>query len=766
MDELGMSETEIKRFNTWVNGSGAPSSNRIFYEQNDYTKTINSLGAGVYNGTTRLGRMFARTKTGAPVYRSQGLKKIVRNTLYYNTHYDIDIANCHPVIASQLFGHLDIPFLKEYAASRESILDLCKNPGLFVDGVRGAAQSVPESMVKKMVAGILNNAGKTFGLFGSDLQYATAAAQIPFFSGLVKERELIYEDIRSTYAGFYALAKKLADDSNSSNVNGKAFSILIQDVENEMMRTIVNKLEGVFKKQAFDNIVLMFDGLMVPRSMVDDMESFTEMLEEEIERKMGFRVKLKSKPLDPFFDDCVNIDDAIIDVDAALNYPAWKNEFEKTHYRVELPSCYVRVYRGGASYHNLSRFKNEVCAEENDDFVKEWIKDKNKRKYEKENFYPPPAVCPPDEMNTFRGLRAESLPPVPEEDVEDLVSFVLRHVAILCGGRRSVGDYVLNWLARKVQMPGVLPGVGLGFRSVEGTGKDSFFSFFGNKILGSEYYTQAPEMSSIFADKHSTATKDKLLVVISECTRGDSNSVRQKVKSFMTAPTVKFRPLYVDDMVRSNYCGVVMFGQDQQFLNLEGDDRRFVVVDALPIHANDPVYFSKLIPMFEDDRVARAFYQYLMERDITGFKISADRPMTMARENMTMFSAKPFYVFLLDYIAKQDALVNPPGAVVPKLTFHVPRSEMCAEYADFVQINYPKYADDIGQKRKAISEIKTLSNDSIIKDEDDRIYYPFKQVIVRGVQKVKIDTEKMILFLKKYVPDDFNLDVPTEEVLL
>ena len=327
--------------------------------------------------------------------------------------------------------------------------------------------------------------------------------------------------------------------------------------------------------------------------------------------------------------------------------------------------------------------------------------------------------------------------------------------------------YILNWLARRVQFPGILPQVGLGFRSVEGTGKDSFFSFVGNKILGSRYFTQAPELSAIFADLHTTATKDKLLVVISECTRNDTNSCRQKVKSFMTSPIVKFRPLYVDEMIRANYAGVVMFGQDQQFLNLDGDDRRFVVMECLPIYANDGDYFSEFIPQLERPEVARAFYQFLMNRDVSQFKPSVHRPMTSARKNMVDFSARPFYVFLKEYIPSMDVDVNPNGAVVQQKTFTVLRSTLYERYVDFVQLHYTRYADDYSQKRKFMSELRTLVNDSMIKSEDGSIEYPFKLVMVRGYHNVKVEIECMMKFLNKYVPDEEKtIQVDEEDIII
>lgn len=753
-DELNMSEAELKRLDAWINGllDRTRYSSRITYDQNSYARYASSHN---YKGSIYLGRMFPRHCGGGPIYRSQSLKKVVRNTLYHSSHVDIDIVNCHPVIAVWLFDHLPIPTLKDYTNRRDEILH---EMGQIVGP--GDVRGIPPAMVKKIVAAIMNNAGSSYGLYGPDTRYAKMADQVAFFSGLRKDKDSIVECMHEIYPDFMRMTAAMAADSQSTNATGKAISILLQDVENQILRCMVAKIQAMFRGRQLDDIILMFDGLMLPRDLITmDDDQFLGVLVDAVKEKIGISIQLAYKSLEPYFEDCVVDEEPEVTRDAAMSYDQWKEEFEKDHYRLEFPTCYAKVGRHQTAYHNLNRFKTEVCAEEVDDYVKEWIKDKTKRKYEREEFAPPPHTLPDDELNTYTGMRAESLIPVDDDHVQELVEPLLYHLKLLCGGVKANTEYVINWMARRVQCPGVLPLVGLGFRSVEGTGKDSFFSFFGNQVIGKKYFTQAPELSSIFADKHSMALKDKLLVVISECTRGDTNSVRQKMKSFMTATTVKFRPLYVDEMYRANYCGVVMFGQDQQFMNLDGDDRRFIVMDSLPIHANDPVYFSKFIPMLDKDEVARAFYQYLMARDVTNFKPSADRPMTMARENMVGFSARPFYVFLKQFIPEQYELHNPSGAVAEQKTFTIMRPVMYEYYEQFVKDVYPKYADDIGQKRKFMSEVRTLVNDSIVQREDKSIYYPFKMIKYQGSDGIKIDCDHLMKFLKKYVPDDETQDI-------
>lgn len=757
-------DSDYAKFQSWIQaasrGYEGGYSKRVAYEQINYVKAASKLPDGIYSGSVYIGRVFTKTYQGRQCLRCQGLKKIIRNTLLRDDHYDIDIANCHPTIAAHLFRHLDIPALKNYVENRDAHLNMLEDISRYVHGVDGAANGLPATIVKQAVSAILSNAGPTNGFFGDNMKYAKATQNVPFFQALRQERNLIYEAIKKEYPGFYQLCVEICKERGSTNVDGKAFCLLVMDVENECIRAMVDYLRNL-QPGRDPKLILVFDGIIVPKDIHDKIDELVEELEDAILKKVGIEVKLAVKPMEPFLEGCVMPDPAAEVTVINQSYEAFKIDFEKQFYKLLSPTCYARVGLYSTSYYPQSRFVNEVCAEYDTDLVKEWVKDKNKRKYERENFCPPPLVCPASDLNTFKGLRVESLPPVPDEEVASIIKPVLYHVGLLSGGIKANTEYFLNYLAFRFQFPGKLPLVGLGFRSVEGTGKDTFFQFIGNKMLGSEYFTQSPDIASLFGDKHSTQLKDKLLVVVSECSRQDTNGNRNKFKSFITAPVVKFRPLYVDEMSRNNYAAVVMFSQDQQFISLDGCDRRFCVMDSLPLYANNPEYFNKFCPILEKDETARAFYQFLMARDISNFKISADRPLTTAKINMTDFSARPFYLFLKEMIPQMDIFVNPQGAVAEQQSFSIERPEMYERYRRYIEENFSKYSDDLSQKRKFMSELRTLVIDSTTKIGDE-VVSPCRQVCIRGTAHVKILIEPMMAFLKKYVPDD-GLDLEIDE---
>ncbi len=100
------------------------------------------------DGASFLGRLFAR---GASV---QNLKSVYFDTLFADTHVDIDMHNCHFAITVQVFGdHVDIPTIEGYAANRDTY---CKE---FT-----AATGLPLKACKVIANAALNGGGCCIGV--------------------------------------------------------------------------------------------------------------------------------------------------------------------------------------------------------------------------------------------------------------------------------------------------------------------------------------------------------------------------------------------------------------------------------------------------------------------------------------------------------------------------------------------------------------------------------------------------------------------------
>lgn len=316
----------------------------------------------------------------------------------------------------------------------------------------------------------------------------------------------------------------------------------------------------------------------------------------------------------------------------------------------------------------------------------------------------------------------------------------------------------------RVQRPGYLPKVSLAFRSIQGTGKDSFFAFIGEKILGSQYYIQAPQAADLFSDRHSKSIIHKLLVVVSEVSRNDLKSVMNQMKSFITAPQVTYRPLYCPPMKSDNFAAVVLFGQDQQFLQIESDDRRFAVFSTLSQFANQEDHFRPLHKDYQNPEVARAFYQYLLSQDIQDFNPVSERPMTQERRSMMQFSIKPFRLFLLKRIDEMYEQYNEDSATFTTVkSFVVQRRDLRDKFNDWIQESGLYSTRDYNSTYKMFfSDLNAIVTEMTVYDSETKTYtYPINVLKVRGMVVVKFLYEAVKAKLQKDYPENVAYEVDT-----
>jgi hypothetical protein len=722
-------EEDKKRFKGFIDVIRL--QHHFIYKQND----LDCIPS--YQGARQVGRRYCKPEKGTSA-TIQTISREVRNTLYGDNYIEIDIVNALPTILYHFFGHLGLPHLERYVNDRDN----------FINSIDG----VPPDIVKKAVITSLGT-GKTVSQ--DTAQYRDQLLGCNFLNRLRFDHQDILDCIKSTYPDFYNSYRR-----SKGNVNGIIF-LFANDVE-----TII--IDIIIKYFAEKNILsspLVYDAIFIPRGTIDDLTGLLDHLTKLVEDKLGISVAFKAT-LD--FIDIIDFESQGIDIttiDGGQFYDEWKLEFEKTHYIITNPLVYAWVSPDGESqYFQLSKFVNEVCAEENKDYVKDWIADASKRKYVREVFHPPPVVTSDSYKNLYVGLAVESIPEIDTEDVIPLTSRVRHQLYVLSGGSHDSYTYLVKYLALRVQKPGFLPKVSLAFRSIQGTGKDSFFAFIGDKILGSQYYVQAPQAADLFSDRHSKSIIHKLLVVVSEVSRNDLKSVMNQMKSYITAPQVSYRPLYCPPMKSDNFAAVVLFGQDQQFLQIDSDDRRFAVFSTLSQFANQDEHFRPLHKDYQDPRVARAFYQYLMSQDISDFNPVSERPMTQERRSMMQFSIKPFRLFLLKKIDEMYEQYNEDSSVFTTIkTFMINRRDLRDRFNDWVQESGLYSSREYNSTYKMFfSELNAIVTEMTVYDRESKTYnYPINVIKVRGIVMVKFAYESVKDKLQKDYPENIAYEVDT-----
>lgn len=275
-------------------------------------------------------------------------------------------------------------------------------------------------------------------------------------------------------------------------------------------------------------------------------------------------------------------------------------------------------------------------------FVRAWMDDPTIPTYERMDFYPA-GDAPPNIFNTFTGLACDKAP-VREAEPEEFPELLqlLRH---LCEDDASY-EYVLNLLAWRLQNLGRPVGVALCLAGGQGTGKDSFIGFVGERLIGDCYYRTSRPAHDLFGT-FNAQLKDRLVIHIEEASGKDFIAKADDFKSLITSDKISLR-LMNTNAYMTKFCGMFILSTNNlNPLKIEPDDRRFFIVNVKdhPLKQNKE-FFTRFHEMTARPGVVRWFADLLRARDLSSFNLIHSRPATKAMEVGKALSTPPIANFL------------------------------------------------------------------------------------------------------------------------
>ncbi|GAQ83075.1 hypothetical protein KFL_001340300 [Klebsormidium nitens] len=343
------------------------------------------------------------------------------------------------------------------------------------------------------------------------------------------------------------------------------------------------------------------------------------------------------------------------------SYDETKMEFERNHFKVMQPLCFVEVeaddqslyYRGKREF--LEAYENLYCTvkkvdkngieyTEKEAFVKLWFADTQIRTYKKLVFCPPPTPVPADCFNTYNGMQAEKA----EADVScGSIEPFLRHAAVLCNNVPQHTEYFLKYLAHIVQFPGKLSNVAIVLKSiVEGVGKNTFLDFFMKLVLGEELsYESANPVRDLFS-RFSQRRKERLMIVINETSGKDTHAFSEQIKDMITSTTYNHEEKGIRPIKMNNYARLIFTTNNDVPVKIGQHDRRFVVFEASNELVGNAEYFRNFAQYAADPNNALAVYEYLKSLDLSTIHLENDRPKTEEYLEIQKNTIKPEYRFL------------------------------------------------------------------------------------------------------------------------
>ena len=298
-------------------------------------------------------------------------------------------------------------------------------------------------------------------------------------------------------------------------------------------------------------------------------------------------------------------------------------------------------------------------------FWPRWRDDRNKRSYNRVDSVPyrldsPDALerTDPGTYNTWKGFRAESLPPVPMCEVAELVKPILDHLRMLLVDDESF-NYHIAWMAQPVQDPANPTHVSTILQGEQGTGKNIVSGWHVSAVLGSPAGFQTGAPGKDMYGPHSMAVQNCTFAIFDEIEGVDMIPLMSQIKNSITVAQMNVNPKCKTAFTVKNFLNILCTTNGPDCIKIKPGERRFVVFQTSPEKKGDTAYFLKLLEHLKRDCVARAFFQYLRDVvDVTPFlPFQATRPITHAYKTLRAQNISLFDRFLSS-IVKEFLMPN------------------------------------------------------------------------------------------------------------
>jgi len=372
-----------------------------------------------------------------------------------------------------------------------------------------------------------------------------------------------------------------------------------------------------------------------------------------ITNKMKYRTILTQKEIEYNWEPPVS---------TTSTYEIRKREFEKRNFFVG--SVFVSIHSDGYAEHVKPhdmkiRMKNNHYMEYNPDtdkymkkyFFDEWLEDPNRATYERIDFNPDIENCPKTIYNLYKGLNAEKFKPenpLSPIEIAYLVKPILRHIDYLTSGNHI---WLMKWFANIIQTPHKKSDVATLIRDTcgllnegGGTGKNLFMEWFGNEILGEEYFYVVRNNKELYGDFNSMF-EGKLLILVEEANSKDNHNNNDYLKSKITSKKQSINKKNVVQYEIRDYSRFLFCSNNKNPLPIKQGNRRIAVFDTNHCMRGNAEYFTYLSEILENPMVKWAFYQYLKHYKTYQSPIEFQNsiPFTPAYQEIRMLNA-PIYL--------------------------------------------------------------------------------------------------------------------------
>ena len=276
-----------------------------------------------------------------------------------------------------------------------------------------------------------------------------------------------------------------------------------------------------------------------------------------------------------------------------------------------------------------------------DNHANAWLKHFDCRVYrEGVVFRPQPLGAKPlaeGYYNTWQGFSVD-----PKQGNCDRIYYHLREV--VCDGQAVLYDYVLKWIAYKIQNPHKQAGSVLVLRGGKGSGKGTIGHFL-KRLYGrnGQHISQTDHLTG----KFNAHLADCCFLFADEAFFSGDKRGENTLKALITEPTLTIERKGFDPIEQENYLQILMATNEAWAVPASADERRYCVIDVSPKHTNDKAYFDAIHGDMERAGVQAAFLYDMLNLDLGNWR-AGDIPDTSALKEQRLYSLDTVGQFLVD----------------------------------------------------------------------------------------------------------------------
>lgn len=581
-------------------------------------------------GKQYLGRVVPQGNFGL-----QTLSGDIRRALAKPFYWDLDIVNAQGEILNQIA--LKHNWVNTY------LTELCSNRDSIFQNIMSSA-GIDRSTVKVIFLSLFFG-----GKCKADYDDWIKSKFYPEIQAIMNNLCNLYPDL-----------KKDCMKRKPENPVGSCCSIILQNEERKCLLTLDEFL--TLNGRSMDTFI--HDGGLVLK-LKDETEFPPEIIidaEQYVFEKTGYKLRLLTKSMETTFKmpNHIEEDQTYIGVKTAFEKIAFKSISESKFYVIQ--DRKIRTFSKTdlmTSYEHLKY--NEIIeglvVEKG--FIKKWLGDSSIRTFNYVDTIIPPFDCPDDTFNLWDGLDVEHWSADVSVSVSEDIQFIKDHLKLLCGNDETLFEYIMKWIANIFQNPAKKNNIAVIFKSTEeGMGKNIFFELLQTMIGDFAQMIDKPERDAF--GSFNGLMEDKILVLFDEFAGKLGFRYDNEIKSLITGTTIDITKKGCNSKKKNNYTKFIFNTNNDFPVKISADDRRFLICDSSNQAIPSKEYFEKFCKIKSDKAVLKAFYDELMDIDLTSIDWIRDRPFTESYNDIKMVSMDIELRFLLDYIENKIGIVDIP----------------------------------------------------------------------------------------------------------